>query len=239
MADLAENPDGIQPEASDMHLTTLAQQGDGTAFELIVRRYNQALFRAARAVLNDKDLAQEAIQEAYLNAFTHLDAFQCRSSLKTWLTRIVINQAINLKRRQQPVVSLTDRLPLMHPHHSAGGDMTPLTSTHNNPEDAASRDEIKVYLEAAVQRLPEIYRCVFMLRDVEELSVTDTAFCLNISEVLVRKRLSRAREILNRELMRSMQTSTTCIFEFAGSRCNAVTTHVMTELARQKMIRQR
>lgn len=231
MTDQATNPDNAPSEVSDTHLAALAQQGDGTAFELIVRRYNQVLFRAARAVLNDPELAQEAVQEAYLSAFTHLDSFQGRASLKTWLARIVINQAISIKRRLRPAVSLTDKLTVLHDR--------PSPSPRSTPENEASRCEIKAHLEAAVQRLPEIYRCVFMLRDVEELSVAESAYCLNISEALVRKRLSRAREMLSRELMKSMQTSATRIFEFAGARCDAVTAYVMAELARRRMLRPR
>lgn len=230
-ADSDESP----AELPDAGLVERARQGDGTAFELIVRRHNQALFRAARGVINDEGLAQEVIQEAYLRAFTHLDTFQGRASLKTWLTRIVVNQAISFKRRQRPVVPLDEKVTHLHSNQPEGDEMASDIADHSTPETEASQQEMKHLLEAAIQRLPEIYRSIIMLRDVEGLSVADSAFCLDISEVLVKKRLSRARERLRQDLARRMEFQVSEVFKFAGKRCDAITAHVMTELTRRGM----
>lgn len=224
-------------ELSDRSLVERALGGDGAAFELIVRRHNQALFRAARGVLDDVDLAQEAVQEAYLHAFTHLASFEQRASLKTWLTRIAVNQAIDFKRRRRPTVSLDENVTYLHRHISEGEGMALRTVDRSTPEAEAARQEMRKLLEATIQRLPEIYRCVFILRDVEGLSVADSAFCLDINEALVRKRLSRAREMLREALLRETETGVSEVFGFAGKRCDAVTARVMTGLRRRGMIR--
>lgn len=208
-------------------------RGDEAAFELIVRRHNQAMFRAARGVLDDADLAQEAVQEAYLNAFIHLGSFEERASLKTWLTRIAVNQAIDCKRRQRPTVSLDENVTYLHRHTFEREGMAPRTVDRSTPEIEAAGQEMRQLLEAVIQRLPEIYRCVFILRDVEGLSVADSAFCLDINEALVRKRLSRAREMLRESLLREMETGVSEVFGFAGKRCDAVTARVMARLQRR------
>lgn len=122
MAISGADPDESRADLPDADLVKRARQGDGATFELIVRRHNQALFRAARGVINDEGLAQEVIQEAYLRAFTHLDTFQGRASLKTWLTRIVVNQAISLKRRQRPAVPSDEKVTHLHSNQLAGDD---------------------------------------------------------------------------------------------------------------------
>jgi len=238
MSDSVATPDELLADLSDSRLVVRARQGDGAAFELIVRRYNQALFRAARGVLNDEGLAQEVVQEAYLKAFTNLDSFQKRATLKTWLTRIVVNQAISIKRRQHPAASLDGKIAFLHSNSPEGGGMVSHIASNSTPETEAGRQEVKYLLEAAIRRLPEIYRCVFMFREVEGMSVADTAFCLGINKVLVKKRLSRAREMLREELIRRMESEVSGIFEFAGKRCDAVTVNVMAELTRRGMVKQ-
>lgn len=219
-------------DLTDVGLLDRARLGDGAAFELIVRRHNRALFRAARGVLDDENRAQEAVQEAYLNAFKHMDSYQGRASLKTWLTRIVVNQAISFKRRQRPEVSLDEKVTFLHASQSGQGQaVTPMADKYT-PEMAVSQQEMKHLLEAAIQRLPEIYRSVFMLRAVEGMSVIDSAFCLDISEAVVKQRLSRAREMLRRDLVLQVEHQAADTFEFAGKRCDAVTEHVMSELIR-------
>lgn len=115
--------------------------------------------------------------------------------------------------------------------------MAPRTVDRSTPEIEAAGQEMRQLLEAVIQRLPEIYRCVFILRDVEGLSVADSAFCLDINEALVRKRLSRAREMLRESLLREMETGVSEVFGFAGKRCDAVTARVMARLQRRGMIR--
>lgn len=237
MVSSAANPQEPLADLSDNGLVEQARQGNGAAFELIVRRHNQALFRAARGVLDDENQAQDAVQEAYLNAFKRLDSYQGRASLKTWLTRIVVNRSIDIKRREGPLISLDDKVALLHSKQAEEGGMASYIADKHTPEIAANQQEMKHLLEAAITCLPEIYRSVFMLRAVEGLSVTDSAFCLDISEVLVKKRLSRARDLLRRDLIQRMEVQASDAFEFAGKRCDAVTYHVMAELARRGMIK--
>ncbi|MCK9554161.1 RNA polymerase sigma factor [Aquamicrobium sp.] len=238
MADSANKSDEPLASLSDLDLVEFAQKGSSSAFELIVRRHNRTLFRAARGVLNDDGLAQEAVQEAYLKAFTSLDSFQARSSLKTWLTRIVVNQAIDFSRRSRPAVPLEENIAYLHDRSSEGGNMAGRIVDHSNPETEAARQETRLLLEDAIRRLPAIYRCVFILRDVEGLSTADSAFCLNINEALVKKRLSRAREMLRQDLLKRLETEVSGIFDFAGKRCDTLTAHVMAELVRRGMIKQ-
>ncbi|WP_421705879.1 RNA polymerase sigma factor [Alloalcanivorax xenomutans] len=234
MSSSAANPYECLFELSDIGLVERARHGDSAAFELIIRRHNQPLFRAAIGVLNDEDLAREAMQEAYLNAFTNLDSFQGRASLKTWLTRIVINQAISSKRRQRPEMSLNHEITHLHGESNERDPMGSHMVNVSNPETEVSRQQLRQLLEEAIRALPEIYRCVFLLREVEGLSSADSALCLDISEVLVKKRLSRAREMLRQRLLRTMEVLEPDIFEFAGKRCDVMTAAVMEELARRQ-----
>ncbi|MBO1518615.1 RNA polymerase sigma factor [Oceanisphaera pacifica] len=215
---------------TDVCLLERAQRGEGAAFELIVRRHNRSLFRAARGVLRDEGWAQEAVQEAYLSAFKNMDSYQGRASLKTWLTRIVINQAISIKRRQRPEVSLDENVIQLNSPQSEQSQAVSNMSDSHTPEAAVNQQEAKTFLEAAIRRLPENYRSVFMLRVVEEMSVVDSAYCLGITEAAVKKRLSRARAMLRTDLIQQAESQVTDTFEFAGKRCDAVTAHVMTEL---------
>jgi len=224
-------------DLTDVSLLEHARLGDGAAFELIVRRHNSSLFRAARGVLNNEHLAQEAVQDAYLSAFIHLDSYQSRASLKTWLTRIVINQAISSKRRQRPDVSLDEKVIFLHGLQPEEKQAVSSAVDHITPEIAASQQEIKSLLDAAIERLPDMYRSVFMLRAVEGMSVIESAFCLQVTESAVKKRLSRAREMLRNDLLQQFDKHTFTAFEFAGKRCDAVTLHVMTELHCRGMIK--
>ena len=224
-------------DLTDVSLLERARLGDGAAFELIVRRHNRALFRAAIGVLDDEHWAQEAVQEGYLSAFKHMDSYQGRASLKTWLTRIVINQALSFKRRQRSEVSLDEKVTFLHRPQSEGSQtMTNMADKHT-PEMAASQQEMKHLLEAAIRRLPDTYRSVFMLRAVEGMSVMESAFCLELSEAVIKKRLSRAREMLRKDLVQQVENQASDSFEFAGNRCDAVTSYVMTELVRWGMIK--
>lgn len=236
MANSADKPIAPLHSLSDFDLVDRARLRDGAAFELIIRRHNQVLFRAARGVLDNKDQAQDVVQEAYLKAFTHLDSFQEKASLKTWLTRIVVNQAIDFKRRHRPASPTNENVLFMHNHPFADEDMARNMTDPTTPETETSRQEMKNLLDEATRRLPEIYRCVFVLRDVEGLSTADTAFCLNVNETLVKKRLSRAREMLREDLLKKMVSNVSEIFEFAGKQCDLVTENVMTALAQRGMV---
>lgn len=223
--------------ASDVQLALSAAAGNASAFETIVRRHNRLLFRTARGVVADDAEAQDVVQETYLRAFTNLHAFRGDSALGTWLARIAINVALTVQRRKARLVQL-----------QAGGDdegdapeledaMAAQTTDSEAPDAAAQRHEVRELLQAAIGELPPIYRSAFMLRAVEELSVQETAFCLGVSEDVVKTRFLRARAMLRDRLALRVEASAAETFAFAGERCDAVLAHVMAELVRRGLVR--
>lgn len=222
---------------TDTELVACARHGEALAFEVIVRRHNRLLFRAARGLVNDDATAQDMVQDAYINAFTHLEAFRGDASLRTWLTRIVINQSLSHLRRQRPAISLSQDDMALPSAWAEEDDMPTSLTDPNTPDAAADNLQMKALLESAITRLPETYRSVFMLRDVEGMSVEDTAHCLDVSQEVVRTRLVRARAQLRQRLATQLQAQAGSTFEFAGQRCDSVTQYVMDELHRRGLIR--
>lgn len=221
--------------ASDVQLALSAAAGNAPAFETIVRRHNRLLFRTARGVVPDDAEAQDVVQETYLRAFTNLRAYRGDSALGTWLARIAINVALTAQRRKGRLVQL-----------EAGGDedapeledaMPAQSPDSDAPDAAAHRHEIRDLLQAAITELPPIYRSVFMLRAVEELSVEETALCLGVSEDVVKTRFLRARAMLRERLALRVEAGAADTFAFAGERCDAVLAHVMAELVRRDLVR--
>lgn len=222
--------------ASDVQLALSAAAGNATAFETIVRRHNRLLFRTARGVVADDAEAQDVVQETYLRAFTNLHAYRGDSALGTWLARIAINVALSTQRRKGRLVQLDAR--------GDEGDAPELedampaqTTDSDAPDAAAHRHEIRELLQAAIAELPVIYRSVFMLRAVEELSVEETALCLGVSEDVVKTRFLRARAMLRERLALRVEGAAADTFAFAGARCDAVLAHVMAELVRRGLVR--
>jgi RNA polymerase sigma factor (sigma-70 family) len=219
----------------DMQLALSAAAGDALAFETIVRRHNRLLFRTARAVVSDDAEAQDMVQETYLLAFSHLNDYRGDASLGTWLARIAINVALDSLRRKGRLVPMGDGDPqddTAQPEQTMALHIPP----HENPEALAERREVRLLLQASIEGLPVIYRTVFMLRAVEELSVAETAFCLSVSEDVVKTRFLRARAMLRERVATWMETGAREAFAFAGARCDAVLAHVMGELLRQKRV---
>src|SRR5262245_438684 len=185
-------------ELQDNELVELAGSGDATAFRTIMQRHNRRVYRVARGVLGDDPEAEDVVQETYVKAFQNLAGFRGESSLATWLTRIAINEALGRKRRRRPTVDLdvldTDQL----------GEMRvllfPGAAAASNPEADANRAEIRRLLETAVDDLPEPFRIVFVMRDIEQMSVEETAEQLQILPETVKTRLHRARRLLRQAL---------------------------------------
>lgn len=221
---------------TDVQLALSAAAGNAMAFETIVRRHNRLLFRTARGVLADDDEAQDAVQETYLRAFTNLSSYRGDAALGTWLARIAINVALTSQRRKGRVVQLEDSGDAEdgsepeHPMADHGNDS-------ERPDEAAHRHELRQVLQASIEDLPPIYRSVFMLRAVEELSVQDTAYALGISDDVVKTRFLRARAMLRDRLALRVEGGVAATFAFAGARCDAVLAHVMAELVRQGLVR--
>ena len=163
--DLAETPEA--------ELVSRAQARDEAAVREIVRRYNQRLFRAARSIMRNDADAEDVVQAGYVQAFTHLNGFRGEAQLSTWLTRIVLNEALGRMRKLRPTTGL-EQVELEQASSSQIIQF-PLLQTHTDPETAMSRQEIRELLEQAVDALPEAFRAVFVLRDVEGMSGEETA----------------------------------------------------------------
>ena len=217
--------------ATDLQLTASAAAGDALAFEVMVRRYNRLLFRTARGVAPDDAEAQDVVQETWLRAFGKLHTYRGEAALGTWLARMAINIALDGQRRKSRLVPLPDAA-LEHAMEQPG------QTAQEGPDASAERGEMRALLQASIEGLPPIYRSVFMLRAVEDMSVEEVAFCLDVSQDVVKTRFLRARALLREELATRIETGAHDTFCFAGARCDAVLSHVMGELLRQGLLRQ-
>lgn len=194
--------------------------GDTAAFELLMRRHNQRVFRAARAILKDDDEAEDAMQEAYVSAYTHLAEFGGRARFSTWLVRIAVYEALGRLRRAKRAASLDD----------VDVEEVPMATTRN-PEDAASDVELRALLDESVDALPLGFRAVFVLRAVEEMSAAETAEALGIPEETVRTRLHRARGLLRDSLAKKLESAAPQAYAFHLSRCDRVVAAVLGRIA--------
>ena len=207
-------------DLDDAALVERARQRDGAAFWLIVKRHNQRLYRVARAVLDDDAEAEDVVQETYIQAFLHLADFRAEARLSTWLTRIALNEALGRRRQRRPAVDVT-----------AVEAMAAPSSPHKaDPEAATALVEIRRLLERAVDGLPEPFRVVFVLRDVEEMSTEETALLLGVRPQTVKTRLHRARRLLREALRDEFATVFTDTFPFAGAPCDRLTQAVLDRL---------
>ncbi len=210
---------------TDEYVVERVLAGEAALFEILMRRYNQRLYRAALAILKDPDEAEDLIQEAYVRAYHHLDQFAGRARFSTWLIRIAVNEALARRARRNRFDQIdTDgefltQLPI------------PDNSTSADPEKQAGRKEIATMLESAILALPESYRIILMLRDVEELSTTETAEVLQISEENVKTRLHRARALARKELFARAGTQAHTAFGFMGERCDRVVRRFFERIA--------
>ncbi len=187
---------------SDEELVESAKQGDPDAFPQLVKKYSRRILRVGRNITNNDEDAEDVLQETFLKAYTHLDGFQGNSKFYTWLVRIAMNEALMKlrKRKGDKVVSLDEQL-------DTGEDTVTreIAVWEGNPEDRYSQEEIREILDKTVASLPEAFRTVFMLRDVEELSTEETAGVLNLSIPAVKSRLLRARLQLREKLTRQFK----------------------------------
>ena len=206
---------------SDEDVVARVRGGDTAVFEILMRRYNQRLFRAARAILRDDADAEDAVQGAYLAAYTHLDQFAGAARFSTWLTRIAVREALGKlrTRRRRGEVDLEGK-----------EEMLMSDETDDSPEKHAARRELAGVLESAVDALPEIYRIVFMMREIEQLSTQETADVLELSEEAVKVRLHRARAMLREGLFAKVDRSLASTFPFMDERCDRIVAAVMAKL---------
>jgi RNA polymerase sigma factor (sigma-70 family) len=208
-------------DLDDAALVERAQQRDGAAFWLIIKRHNQRLHRVARAVLNEDTEAEDVVQETYIHAFMRLSEFRAEARLSTWLTRIALNEALSRRRQRRSTVDLKaiEAMP------------APFSAHEPDPEQAATLNDIRRLLERAVAGLPERYRIVFVMRDVEEMSIEETALLLGLRPQTVSTRVHRARRLLRQELQDKLASVFTDTFLFAGAPCDRLTQAVLDRLA--------
>jgi RNA polymerase sigma-70 factor, ECF subfamily len=215
---LVTQPGSVDP--SDESIVARVVAGDTAAFELLMRRHNRRVFRAARAILRNDDEAEDTMQEAYVSAFTHLCDFGGRSRFSTWLTRIAVYEALRRLRRGKRMTSLEE---------AETNEHEPMAATPS-PEAAASDVELRPLLEAAVDALPVAFRAVFVMRAVEEMSVDETAEALDIPAETVRTRLHRARSLLRETLAEKVESAAPSAFDFHLSRCDRVVAAVFARI---------
>jgi RNA polymerase sigma-70 factor (ECF subfamily) len=211
---------------SDIDLVRRVADADQAAFEALMRRHNTRLFRVARAILRDDAEAEDALQDAYLDAYRHIRDFRGDAQPATWLTRIVVNQALMRLRRSKRggvVVPFGTR----HPDSQTGTEEDVADETTESPSSATLRAEIRRMLERRIDELPVAFRTVFVMRDVEDMTVAETADCLAIPAATVRTRLFRARALLRAALADDMDTAAGDVFAFAGGRCDRIVAGVL------------
>ncbi len=208
---------------SDADLPRRVAAGDTKAFEALMRTYNRRLFRTARAILRDDAAAEDALQEAYLRIHGSIGSFRGDSKLSTWLVRIVANEALARRRKDQRRAQI---LPI-HGGDDEGHGVEQGMDEREGPQRQAERAEIRQLLEAKIDALPDGFRAVFVLRALEELSVDETAAALGIPEATVRTRFFRARSQLREALSREIDLAFDDAFGFAGERCDRIVARVM------------
>jgi RNA polymerase sigma-70 factor (ECF subfamily) len=213
---------------SDEEVVSRVLGGEKELYELIMRRHNQRLFKISRAYVKDGDEAEDVVQEAYIKAYEQLPRFEKRSKFSTWLTRILINQALgHIKRNNR--FSLIASSPVENKKYNTGGrDFQ--TPNRENPAERVMNNELKSILEQAIDELPEKYRSVFVMREIEEMSVAETSECLRISKANVKVRLNRAKEMLKARIGKVYHDA--AVYHFDLVRCNRIVANVLKRAGR-------
>jgi len=210
----------------DSEIVRRVRAGDRALFEVLMRRHNQRVYRAARAVVKDETEVEDVMQQAYVNAFTHLHQFEERSEFSTWLTRIVLNEAFARRHKLQSSASISASV-----DDDRGAFMETMRSPDPDPERQAYAQELRRVLEEAVDELPEHYRTVFMLRDIEGLSTNETSVGLGVGEEAVKTRLHRARAMIRRAVSSRLGVVAPGAFQFLAPRCDRVVVAVLERIA--------
>src|SRR5690242_1129734 len=198
---------------ADEDIVARVLEGQTALFEVLMRRHNERIYRAARAILRDDREAEDVMQQAYVNAYAHLRQFDGRAAFATWLTRIAVHEALARVRRRGRFETLDpETLPIQE---------SPMPSASRpDPEREAISSEMASFVEAAIERLPELMREVFVLREVQGLDTAETAASLDISADAVKTRLSRAKALLRRDLFERAGLAAPLAFRFHQSRCD-------------------
>ncbi|ESY66591.1 RNA polymerase sigma factor [Mesorhizobium sp. M0051] len=212
----------VSSASGDVQLVRRALAREGDAFRTIIKTHNQRLYRIARGVMRNDSEAEDIVQEAYVRAFAHLDAFRGDSSLATWLSRIVINEALGRLRKRRRTVAMPE-------NPQAEIIRFPLNPS-DDPERTMAQRQILQLVEQATDSLPDVYRTVFVARVIEGLSIEETADLLGVRPQTVKTRLHRARALVRKALDDQIGPVLLDAFPFAGRRCERLTSAVMRRL---------
>ncbi|MGB9466852.1 MAG: RNA polymerase sigma factor [Candidatus Acidiferrum sp.] len=208
---------------TDEEVVDRVRAGDTALYEIIMRRYNQRLYRVARAIVRDDGEAEDVMQSTYVHAYEHLGQFAGRAPFAAWLTRIAVHEALHRLRKRGRVDQLDDS-------EFDGGVGANMVETSPDPEQLTTRAELRELLEEAILDLPEQYRAVLMLRDVEELSTAETADALSLTEENVKVRLHRGHGMVRAWLIARVGANAKDAFPFMGVRCDRVVHSVFAQL---------
>lgn len=214
----------IKADLTDSEIVAGILQGKKDLFELLMRKYNQRLYRIGRTYIRDDNEVEEIMQETYVKAYENLRSFEHNSSFSTWLIRILINTSLARIRKSK-------RLTTEDFQTGSGISDSTINSQlldMRTPEQNTMNKELGIFIEKAIDELPEIYRTAFMMREIEKMSVAETGECLNISEANVKVRLNRAKEMLRENLTNVYKDKE--IFEFMGERCDRMVEQVMKKI---------
>lgn len=206
---------------TDYELILQVHKGNVGAFELIMRRYNQRLFRIARSILREDDEAMDVVQEAYLKAYSHLEQFKGPDGFTSWISKITRNEAMMRIRKSKRIEYTLDDF---------DDSYSEMESSELQPVEQIANQQLRKLLEQAIDALSMDYRSVYVMRAIEQLSTAETAKVLELNEDLVKTRYLRAKRVLQKTLAVQFKTVQLEAFEFAGERCDAIVNNVLTKL---------
>lgn len=213
-------PAAVATALTDAEVVRRVLGGEPALFEVLMRRYNQRVYRAVRSVLRDEGECEDAMQQAWLGAYSHLDQFEGTAAFSTWLTRIALNEALGRARRRSRLA----------PAEELPEEDDSMATAAQDPEGQAANRELGHILEAAIDELPDHYRSVFMLREVDGMSTADAALSLGVSEEVVKVRLHRARLALRDQLYARAGLAAAKTFTFLGARCDRMVAGVLERI---------
>ena len=214
---------GTTGTVSDNEVIARILTGERNLYSVLVRRYNQRLYRVAMSIINDDSEAEEAMQVAYIKAFENLGKFEHKAAFSTWLMRILINECLLRTKKRKQSLTMNDDM-IENEIHQRFTDQvqTPLASMLNS--------ELKIVMEKAISQLPDKYRTIFIMRELENMSIAETQECLNLSEVNVKVRLNRAKAMLRNSLTSLYKKED--LLSFHLSRCDRISDNVMKQIER-------
>lgn len=214
--------------SSDYDVIKQVLAGDTDRYEVIMRRYNQRLYRIARSIVLDDGRARDVVQEAHIKAYQKIDKFSGTSGLPAWLSMIVRNEALMTLRKLKP----ENLLPVdVHQlDQTKGVDMTTLDNNPASPESMLENKQLRIQLNNHIDALPEHFRAVFVMRGVEQLTTRETAHILDLNEITVKTRFFRAKLLLQKHISNQYRNN---VYEIGGEHCDAIVTHVLKHMPRQ------